>query len=333
MDKCAGCLIKVPAATKNHINIVSNIKIDSDIVTSGSIELICDDLRSINSTLIVFNEILVPTDHIPNAHGDPAVDSVHSIDHIPIKDSPAAGPCTNKLVFDSIVGSTDAPISSDAPITNCYVSTVSSIGQVDFENGNLPDPLLYTDTHWCPSLRTVPIYDRSYDHYIGGLRSQMNLHTWLYELSFEEDDTLRQFLTDGISDGFKIVDTNCVIDGYHNDNYASALSGDAYSRVNATIKNELSEDKYVISDDIPYCVHSLGAVPKKDGNFRIITDCKRPLGASINNYMNETTHSFSTTLLTMLWKNYIRAHTWLRLTLLQLTVQYQWNHPSGVIRA
>ena len=45
----------------------------------------------------------------------------------------------------------------------------------------------------------------------------------------------------------------------------------------------------MISDDIPYCVYSLGAVPIKDGNFRIITGCKRPIGASINTYINDTT--------------------------------------------
>ena len=41
------------------------------------------------------------------------------------------------------------------------------------------------------------------------------------------------------------------------------------------IKEELSQDKYVISDDTPLCVDGLGAVLKKDGGYKLITDCKR----------------------------------------------------------
>ena len=34
----------------------------------------------------------------------------------------------------------------------------------------------------------------------------------------------------------------------------------------------------------PVCIHALGAVPKSDGGIRPITDCSRPLGASINSH-------------------------------------------------
>ena len=43
----------------------------------------------------------------------------------------------------------------------------------------------------------------------------------------------------------------------------------------------------------PHCVHALGAVPKSNGSYRPITDCRRPLFKSINNYMDTTFETFS----------------------------------------
>ena len=45
-------------------------------------------------------------------------------------------------------------------------------------------------------------------------------------------------------------------------------------------------------DDPPICIHYIGAVSKKDGGLRPITDCRRPLGLSINNYMNTVCDTF-----------------------------------------
>ena len=46
-------------------------------------------------------------------------------------------------------------------------------------------------------------------------------------------------------------------------------------------------------DTRPRCVHSLGAVWKSNGKLRPITDCSRPDGSSINNYMSTTFKSFT----------------------------------------
>ena len=43
----------------------------------------------------------------------------------------------------------------------------------------------------------------------------------------------------------------------------------------------------------PQCVHSLGAVKKSDGRLRPITDCSRPDGSSINNFMGTTFESLN----------------------------------------
>ena len=55
----------------------------------------------------------------------------------------------------------------------------------------------------------------------------------------------------------------------------------------------MCEEKYILSDSMPHCVHTLGADPKAGGGFRPITNCKRPLGSSINIYMSETVATFT----------------------------------------
>ena len=77
------------------------------------------------------------------------------------------------------------------------------------------------------------------------------------------------------------------------DNYASALTGEAFEFVDKLIKSELKDGKYVKATSLPHCVHSLGAIPKQDGSYRPITDCSRPEGISINNHMLNTFQSFN----------------------------------------
>ena len=69
--------------------------------------------------------------------------------------------------------------------------------------------------------------------------------------------------------------------------------GPAFDYVNKLILKELEDGKFVLAAGKPVCVHALGAVPKSKGSFRPITDCKRPLYSSINNYMDTTFETFS----------------------------------------
>ena len=96
----------------------------------------------------------------------------------------------------------------------------------------------------------------------------------------------------GISEGFRIVDDDFV-DSYSCRNYDSILTGSCREQMDETVKSELEMDKVTIVDFVPRCVHSLGAVKKSDGGLRPITDCKRPLGKSINNYMNTVCSEFT----------------------------------------
>ena len=59
------------------------------------------------------------------------------------------------------------------------------------------------------------------------------------------------------------------------------------------VRQELSMSKLSMVDSPPQCVHALGAIEKSNtGKLRPISDCRQPLGQSINNYMSDTCSKF-----------------------------------------
>ena len=108
--------------------------------------------------------------------------------------------------------------------------------------------------------------------------------------SIDDDETL--YLWEGLVKGFAIVDADCPTT-YFCQNYDSILESKAYDEMSATLKQELDEHKVSIVLENPQCVHSLGAVWKSNGKLRPITDCSRPDGVSINNFMDSTFKSFT----------------------------------------
>ena len=130
-------------------------------------------------------------------------------------------------------------------------------------------------------------------HTIGGIKSQMNLNCWEHYLHFENDLHRKQYLRDGILHGFAIVDADAEIQSYYCDNYSSVLSTGAFSFVDSLITDEVEQGKYVLASSVPHCVHALGAIPKADGSYRPITDCRRHEGISINNHMDTTFQTFN----------------------------------------
>lgn len=143
---------------------------------------------------------------------------------------------------------------------------------------------------WC--WYPLSVADRLSDnHHVGGLRSQMNWTAW--KLSFERDEELSRYLYRGIRDGFNILDNNAIIEPYECANYNSVTKGEAYVGINELISKEILEGKYIRADKKPRAIHALGAIKKSDSSFRPITDCKRPLQRSVNNYMETTHQQFS----------------------------------------
>ena len=130
-------------------------------------------------------------------------------------------------------------------------------------------------------------------HFIGGLASQLNISAWEYYLQYESNMEKQTYLRNGIMHGFSIVDSSSDIPQYCCNNYKSVLSTEAFMFVNDLILQEIRQGKYLRVEDQPHCVHALGAIKKKDGTFRPITDCKRPIGSSINNFMDITAQPFS----------------------------------------
>lgn len=130
-------------------------------------------------------------------------------------------------------------------------------------------------------------------HYIGGIRSPLVPSSWEREMECFEQNDMIQFIRSGVSFGFPIVDNDVEIDHYVCDNYNSAKYGPANKFITDLFKQELEEGKLIETNEIPTCVHAIGAVSKKDGQFRPIIDCKRPVGRSINEHMKTTWEEFS----------------------------------------
>ena len=128
---------------------------------------------------------------------------------------------------------------------------------------------------------------------VSGVESQLKPETWSYYLEYEDNMDLKNYLWYGVSEGFDIVDRDVVIEPYECLNYQSCTTGPAFQYVDYLIIRELNQNKFVLAHEQPHCVHSLGAIPKADGSFRPITDCKRPLLKSINNFMDSTFETFS----------------------------------------
>lgn len=148
----------------------------------------------------------------------------------------------------------------------------------------------YVPVHITPGLPIERTVATSFHANLMG--SQLNIPGWRYELQHENDLSLRQYLSWGVEHGFYIVDVDAKIAPYENKNYNSVLIGEPHKFVDNLIKAELDQGKYVMAKDKPWCIHSIGAVPKKAGGWRPITDCKRPIGASINSFMTTTYKEF-----------------------------------------
>lgn len=123
----------------------------------------------------------------------------------------------------------------------------------------------------------------------------MNASSWLAELQFENDNWLKSYIYSGITEGFAIDDDGCQIASYDAQNYRSVSEESANNFVKNLMISELTDEKYVVVGDKPKCIHALGVIPKVSGGYRVITDCKRPEGISINSHMDNTGSQFSYT--------------------------------------
>lgn len=131
-------------------------------------------------------------------------------------------------------------------------------------------------------------------HKLDGIDLQLNLCAFYRECfcNCAGIDENAEYIFDGVLRGFRIVDRNASIPTYNLQNYSSIRHGQFFHEMEKNVSDEVCSGKISISTQIPHCVHAIGAVEKKDGSLRPITDCKRPLGRSINNFMATTALPF-----------------------------------------
>lgn len=111
----------------------------------------------------------------------------------------------------------------------------------------------------------------------------LKLDAWREELG---DDPDRDFILDGVRHGFDIIDPGCTLARVEVPNHPSASpSNPMYHKVSEQVFNEIANGNYVEVDNPPTIVSPLGAIPKPDSGVRLIHDCSRPVGYSVNSYV------------------------------------------------
>jgi len=108
----------------------------------------------------------------------------------------------------------------------------------------------------------------------------LNLENW--KLLLPQDDPKREFILEGVAKGFKLSD----LDKKDPDrpvlmkNYFSTFK--YRHAVESQILDEIAEGRYILCKDPPKIISAMGAIPKKQGGVRLIHDCSRPAGGSVN---------------------------------------------------
>ena len=116
--------------------------------------------------------------------------------------------------------------------------------------------------------------------------SGLILTAWEEELY---DDPCRNFILDGIKNGFHIIDPTMSPQWVELPNHPSATKDPKLiSMATDQIELEIKEGNYVQVPSPPVIVSPLGIIPKSDGGIRIIHDCSRPKGEAVNDYVSNS---------------------------------------------
>ena len=120
------------------------------------------------------------------------------------------------------------------------------------------------------------------------ITSPLNRQTWIHNL---ETDRVRDFIINGITNGFEIIPSDSVLKEAKTNNYKSATASDVSDKVENRIREKISKGNYVVTHVKPTIVSTLGAIPKPDtDNLQLIHDCSRPQFSNVNSYAT-TQHS------------------------------------------
>lgn len=113
----------------------------------------------------------------------------------------------------------------------------------------------------------------------------LNLEAWTEEL---ENDPDQSFILDGIKNGFNIIDHDSQVEAVTCPNHPSARPGSPlYEKASKQVLKEIECGNYIVCQTAPKIISPMAAIPKPDGDIRLIHDCSRPGGKSVNDYCTE----------------------------------------------
>ena len=97
-----------------------------------------------------------------------------------------------------------------------------------------------------------------------------------------------EFILTGVREGFHIIDENSSPGEAAAPNHPSAMPTSAlFAQASEQIKVEILHGNYVEVKTVPLVISPLGVIEKPGGGIRIIHDCSRPPGVSVNDYAPE----------------------------------------------
>ena len=98
------------------------------------------------------------------------------------------------------------------------------------------------------------------------------------------NDPDKQFLLKGLKEGFRLTSDECKLPDStaNNDKSANNHAPELKEKMDIYIKQEIAEGKLKVADTEPQIVSPIFALPKSDGSIRLIQDCSKPCGKSLN---------------------------------------------------
>ena len=128
----------------------------------------------------------------------------------------------------------------------------------------------------------------------GGIKShslRQHVGAWERELA-NTGDPDESFILDGIREGFRLTTEGSEFHPVEVDNYNSTTAPEVAHLVHDQIRLEVENGRYVVTREKPTIVSALGAIPKDKNKIRLIHDCSRPEGNSLNSYAETDTVRF-----------------------------------------
>ena len=103
--------------------------------------------------------------------------------------------------------------------------------------------------------------------------NSLNYKAWVELLPKDIED--REYILDGIKNGFRLSTKSGPKICVGRDNYTSAFL--EREKIEKQIKQEIEPGNYIVTKQMPTIISSLGAIPKPNGDVRLIHDASQPI--------------------------------------------------------